>query len=248
MNYCKELNHAMGLEKQIAEMAYPTYWENNRDGRPALWYSDHDFENVFGPLFVIHRNYIAVPTDHCMNKMNEYDRETVKDFNKYKKSLKKLFPNTQFKKELEVKQKEVIKMNIKESEDYLRSLKSNVANVAYEFNKPLIKVINETKGKLDPDCRSVYDFDLSVHGFKSGKHLASEIKETINQLLSDPVEENEDYVVSLMHRRYKDANPNVSIHFVDMHKMVHDREEAEMRHAFELALEDVIGDIERSFK
>lgn len=38
-----------------------------------------------------------------MNKMNEYDRETVKDFNKYKKSLKKLFPNTQFKKELEVK-------------------------------------------------------------------------------------------------------------------------------------------------
>lgn len=27
MNYCKELNHAMGLEKQIAEMAYPTYWE-----------------------------------------------------------------------------------------------------------------------------------------------------------------------------------------------------------------------------
>ena len=51
-----------------------------------------------------------------------------------------------------------------------------------------------------------------------------------------------------MHRRYKDANPNVSIHFVDMHKMVHDREEAEMRHAFELALEDVIGDIERSFK
>lgn len=103
MNYCKELNHAMGLEKQIAEMAYPTYWENNRDGRPTLWYSDHDFENVFGPLFVIHRNYIAVPTDHCMNKMNEYDRETVKDFNKYKKSLKKLFPNTQFKEELEVK-------------------------------------------------------------------------------------------------------------------------------------------------
>lgn len=139
-------------------------------------------------------------------------------------------------------------MNIKESTDYLKDLKLKVANVAYEFSKPLIEVINETKDKLDPDCRSVYDFDLSVHGFKSGKHLASEIKETINRLLSDPVEENEDYVVSLMHRRYKDANPNVSIHFVDMHKMVHDREGAEMRHAFELALEDVIGDIERSFK
>lgn len=36
MNYCKKLNHAMGLEKQIAKMAYPTYWENNRNGRPAL--------------------------------------------------------------------------------------------------------------------------------------------------------------------------------------------------------------------
>ena len=139
-------------------------------------------------------------------------------------------------------------MNIKENAEYLKDLKLKVANVAYEFNKPLIEVINETKGKLDPDCRSVYDFDLSVHGFKSGKHLANEIKETINRLLSDPVEENEDYVVSLMHRRYKDANPNVSIHFVDMHKMVHDREGAEMRHAFELALEDVISDIERSFK
>lgn len=139
-------------------------------------------------------------------------------------------------------------MKIKESEDYLRSLKSKVANVAYEFDKPLIEVINEAKGKLDPDCRSVYDFDLSVHGFKSGKHLTSEIKETINRLLSDPVEENEDYVVSLMHRRYKDANPNVSVHFVDAHKIVHDREGAEMRHAFELALEDVINDIERSFK
>lgn len=139
-------------------------------------------------------------------------------------------------------------MNIKESAEYLRNLKKNVANAAYEFNKPLIEVVNETKGKLNSDCRSVYDFNLSVHGFKSGKHLASEIKETVNQLLSDPVEENEDYVVSLMHRRYKDANPNVSIHFVDTHKMVHDREEAQMRNAFELALKDVIDDIESSFK
>lgn len=139
-------------------------------------------------------------------------------------------------------------MDIRESLEYLKALKKNVANVAYEFNQPLIEVVNETKGKLNSDCRSVYDFNLSVHGFKNGKHLAKETQETINKLLSDPVEENEDYVVSLMHRRYKDANPNVSIHFVDTHKMVHDREEAQMRNAFELALKDVIDDIESNFK
>lgn len=138
-------------------------------------------------------------------------------------------------------------MTIKESLMFLKELKQKVDNAAYEFQKPLIMVINETEDKLPQDCRSLYEFNLSIHGFKSGKHLIKDVKDTMDKQLGNRYGENEDYLVSVLHELFKGANPNVSFHYLYSKKAIQDRETAEMRHSFCLALNDLISSIENSF-
>lgn len=130
---------------------------------------------------------------------------------------------------------------------YLKNLKTKVANHAYEFNKPLIEIVDDVDNHLIKEHRSIWNACLASNCFRSSENIADDVKKLVDRL-SNPEIKDGTYIVSVLIRKFKHADLNVKVHHLSSDSNndltpIDDLETAVMRHDFEMALGEMLNEL-----
>lgn len=133
---------------------------------------------------------------------------------------------------------------------YLKTLKNKVANAAYEFDKPLIEIVDDVNNHLIKEHQSIWNVCLSTGHFRSSENLANDLKHLVDKL-SNPSIKDGAYIINVLTRKLKNANLNVKVHHMNHDSnneltVIDDLETATMRHDFEIALSNMIKELEEN--
>lgn len=134
--------------------------------------------------------------------------------------------------------------------EYLKDLKDKVANHAYEFDKPLIEIIDNVNNHLIKEHQSIWNACLSTGHFCSSDNLATDVKKLVEKL-SNPEIKDGAYMISVLTRKFKHAELDVNVHHMNHNSnneltVIDDLETATMRHDFEIALSNMIKELEEN--
>lgn len=134
--------------------------------------------------------------------------------------------------------------------EYLKDLKDKVADHAYEFDKPLIKIVDDVTNHLIKEHRSIWNVCLSAGLFRSSDNIATDVKNLV-ETLSNPEIKDGTYMASVLTRKFKHADLDANVHHLS-HDLngdltpINDLETATMRHDFEIVLNKMIKELEKN--